>query len=440
MIVCGIVTLVLALLGAPLFTIIAANALFAYHYAEIQLSGVAIPFYGMATGNSSAMLVTIPLFTLAGCLLSASGAPSRLVKLSRALLGWVPGGLSIVALLACALFTAFTGATGVTIVALGGLLYPALREDQYGENFSLGLVTTGGSLGLLFPPSLPLILYVVVAKPVLDNSNMSVSIGDLFAAGVIPGVLMLLMLAGYGMAVGYRRQVASERVTWRDFGSALWAAKWEAPLPFVVLWVIYSGKVAISEAAAVTAVYVLLVEVIFLRDVSLRELPKVLRQTAVLVGGILIIMGVALSYTGYLIDEEVPQQILETIRTYISSKLLFLVLLNVFLLIVGCMMDIFSALFVVVPLILPIALEYGVDPVHLGIIFLTNLQIGYCTPPVGLNLFIASYRLEKPVVRLYISTLPFLAILLLALIIITYVPSLSLLLAGATEAANGLTP
>ena len=415
-VVCGAVTLLLALVGAPLFAVIAANALIAFLHSGIDQSNLGIQLYRMA---NQPMLITIPLFTFAGCLLGESRAARRLVDLSRALLGWLPGGLAIVALLVCALFTAFTGATGVTIVALGGLLYPALMADRYREKFSLGLVTTSGSLGLLFPPSLPLILYGVVSETSIDG---------LFRAGVLPGVLMVVLLSGYGIVSGLRCHAERSKSSWRELASALWAVKWELPLPFVVLGGIYSGKLAISDAAAVTALYVLFVEVVLYRDVSLTALPKVLRQTAVLVGGIMVIMGVALGYTDYLVDEEVPVKILDTIRAYISSKFVFLVLLNVFLLIVGCMMDIFSALFVVVPLILPIATEYGVDPVHLGIIFLTNLQIGYCTPPVGLNLFIASYRFRKPVTRLYVSCLPFLAILLLALVVITYVPDLSLFL------------
>lgn len=426
--IAGAVTFLLALLGAPLFTVVAANALVAYYATGIDSSAIGVEFYRLA---NSPMLIAIPLFTFAGCLLGESGAARRLVRLSSVVLGWLPGGLAIVALLACAIFTAFTGATGVTIVALGGLLYPALKSDQYSENFSLGLVTTSGSLGLLFPPSLPLILFGVVAGASIDK---------LFLAGLLPGVFMVVLLAMYGMAAGSRRHTSRPRPSLREFGAALWEAKWEAPLPFVVLGGIYSGKFAISDAAAVTALYVLVVEVVLYRDVSLNALPKVLRQSAVLVGGILIILGVALGYTNYLVDEEVPMQILDAIRTYITSRFVFLITLNVFLLIVGCMMDIFSALFIVVPLILPIAKEYGIDPIHLGIIFLTNLQIGYCTPPIGMNLFIASFRFRKPVTRLYVSTLPFLAILILALIVITYVPQLSLLLCGATEAASGLGP
>ncbi len=424
--ICGGVTLVLALLGAPLFTIIAANALIAFYHSGIDPSNLGIQIYRLA---NQPMLITIPLFTFAGCLLGESKAPKRLVDLSRSLLGWMPGGLAIVALLACAFFTAFTGATGVTIVALGGLLYPALKSDRYSDNFSLGLVTTSGSLGLLFPPSLPLILFGVVSETSIDT---------LFKAGLLPGLLMIVLLGGYGMIASKRERAERTEHSWRSMLSAVWRAKWELPLPFVVLGAIYSGKLAISDAAAVTAVYVLIVEVIFYRDVSITALPKVLRQTAVLVGGIMIIMGVALGYTDYLIDQDVPQQILETIQSYISSKIVFLILLNVFLLIVGCMMDIFSALFVVVPLILPIATEYGVNPIHLGIIFLTNLQIGYCTPPIGLNLFIASYRFKKPVVKLYISTLPFLLILIVALIVITYVPQLSLWLVQGAGAAGDL--
>ena len=420
MILLGAVVVLLALLGTPLFVIIGASALLAYHRAGEDSMGIMIELYGMA---DMPVLVSIPLFTFAGCVLGASDAPKRLVRLSRALLGWMPGGLAVVALVACAFFTAFTGASGITIIALGGLLFPALTADRYPEKFSLGLMTTAGSLGLLFPPSLPLILYGIVA---------STSIDDLFIAGLLPGVLLVVLLSGYSMIVGAKTRLPRSRPSWREVRSAVLAAGWEIPIPVIVLGGIYSGFLAVSDAAAVTAFVVLIVEVCIYRDVKIRELPKIVRESMMLVGGILVIMGVALGYTNYLIIADVPMQILAAIRDYIRSPVIFLILLNVFLLIVGCMMDIFSALVVVVPLIAPIASEYNIDPVHLGIIFLTNLQIGYCTPPVGLNLFIASYRFKRPVVSLYIATIPFLLILLVALAIITYVPSLSLALLPAS--------
>jgi tripartite ATP-independent transporter DctM subunit len=321
--------------------------------------------------------------------------------------------------LACALFTAFTGASGVTIIALGGLLFPALICEKYPEKFSLGLLTTSGSLGLLFPPSLPLILYGVVTKTSIDH---------LFIAGIVPGLLLVLLLSLFSVYKGVEAEIPSSRITLREVVDALRTAKWEIPLPAVALAGIYSGYIAISEAAALTAFYVVVVEVGIYREVGLRDLPRIMQKSMVLVGGILIILGAALALTNYLIDAEVPMKVLDLLKARIASKLVFLIMLNIFLLLVGCMIDIFSALVVVVPLISPIAQAYGIHPVHLGIIFLVNLGIGYSTPPVGMNLFISSFRFDRPVLKLYTASLPFLAVLLVALIIITYVPGLSLFL------------
>lgn len=412
----GIITIALALLGTPLFIIISASALLSFYLVGIDSSIVTIEMYRMA---NTPMLIAIPLFAFAGYVLAESGAPNRLVRLSQALLGWLPGGLAIVVILACTLFTAFTGASGVTIIALGGLLFPALMSEKYSEKFSLGLVTSSGSLGLLLLPSLPLILYGVVTKTDIDQ---------LFRAGIVPCILLVLLLSLYSVYKGLEAKVPSSRITLREVINAIWAAKWELPLPIVVLGGIYSGYIAISEAAAITAFCVVVVEVAIYREVRLRDLPRIMQKSMVLVGGILIILGAALAFTNYLIDAEVPMKILNLLKVHIQSKLAFLIMLNIFLLVVGCMIDIFSAIFVVVPLIGPIAQAYGIHPVHLGIIFLVNLGIGYSTPPVGMNLFIASFRFDRPVLKLYVASLPFLAILLLALMIITYVPSLSLFL------------
>ena len=412
----SIVTVALALLGTPLFIIISASALLSFHLVGYDSSIVTIEMYRMA---NTPMLIAIPLFAFAGYILAESGAPNRLVRLSQALLGWLPGGLAIVALLACTLFTAFTGASGVTIIALGGLLFPALLSEKYSEKFSLGLLTTSGSLGLLLLPSLPLILYGVVTKTDIDQ---------LFRGGIVPCILLVFLLSLFSVYKGLEAVVPSSRITLREVTNAIWAAKWELPLPIVVLIGIYSGYIAISEAAAITAFCVIVVEVGIYREVRLRDLPRLMQKSMVLVGGILIILGAALAFTNYLIDAEVPMKILNLLKAHIASKLVFLIMLNIFLLLVGCMIDIFSALFVVVPLITPIAQAYGIHPVHLGIIFLTNLGIGYSTPPVGMNLFIASFRFGRPVLKLYVASLPFLAILLFALMIITYVPSLSLFL------------
>lgn len=408
--------ILLALFGAPLFTLIAVSAMIGFRSSEIDLSVMAIEIFGIA---EMPILLAIPLFTFAGYLLSESGAPGRLVRLTTALLGWLPGGLAIVSLAACALFTAFTGASGVTIIALGALLFPALGQAGYPERFNLGLVTTSGSLGLLFAPSLPLILYGVVAAEPID---------DLFKAGVLPGLLMLLLLAAYALKASPGRDQRQSGNQSIGIGAALRESIWEIPLPFVVLGGIYSGYFAVSEAAAVTALYVLIVEVIIRREITFRQLPAIVRESMILVGGILIILGVSLASTNYMIDAGVPEKLFEFVDRYVSGKNSFLLLLLIFLLILGAILDIFSALVLVVPLILPVAAQYGVDPIHLGIIFLATMQLGYLTPPVGLNLFIASYRFDRSIVEIYWATLPFLLLLLVAVVLIAFFPSLSLFL------------
>ena len=406
--------ILLALLGAPLFAVIAASAMLGFWKEGIDLQAVAIEFYGIA---EMPILLAIPLFTFAGYLLSESGAPRRLVRLTGAVLGWMPAGLAIVSLAACAFFTAFTGASGVTIIALGALLFPALQQAGYPEKFNLGLITSAGSLGLLFAPSLPLILYGIVAE---------VSIENLFLAGILPGFLMLLMLSGYSIWKNRAVRVPLADFSWKEVRSAVREAAWEIPLPIVVLGGIYSGYFAISEAAAVTALYVLIVDVLILREIPFSKLPAIMRESMVLVGGILIILGMSLASTNYMIDSGVPQKLLEYVSTMVTSQLTFLLLLLAFLLVLGAILDIFSAIVLVVPLILPVALQFGVDPVHLGIVFLATMQLGYITPPVGLNLFIASYRFERPIVELYLSTLPFFFFLMISVIIIAFWPGLSL--------------
>jgi tripartite ATP-independent transporter DctM subunit len=416
------ILLLLAILRTPLFVVIGLSAMLGFHSLDVDLSVISIEVYRLA---EMPVLLAIPLFTFAGYLLGEGKASTRLVNLTNSLLGWMPGGLAIVAIFACALFTAFTGASGITIVALGGLLYPALKQAGYLDNFNLGLLTSSGSLGLLFAPSLPLILYGVVAQQM--DLDQPVSITDLFLAGVFPGLLMLVMLALYSMMQPrdrsrrepFNRQVAI---------AAILDAKWEIPLPLLVLGGIYGGYFAVSEAAAVTAVYVLIVEVFIIREIKISGLPAIMRESMMLVGGIMIIVGVSLASTNYLIDAEVPTRLFAFIQSHIDEKLTFLILLNLFLLVLGMMLDIFSAIVIIVPIILPIAVGYGIHPVHLGIIFLANMQLGYFTPPVGMNLFIASYRFNKPVMTLYVATIPFFVVLLVAVLIITYWPTLSLVL------------
>jgi tripartite ATP-independent transporter DctM subunit len=408
--------ILLALLGAPLFAIIAASAMWGFYQEGIDFQALAIEFYGIA---EMPILLAIPLFTFAGYLLSESKAPQRLVRLTQALLGWMPAGLAVVSLAVCALFTAFTGASGVTIIALGALLLPALQQSGYPEKFSLGLVTSAGSLGLLFAPSLPLILYGVIAE---------ISVDSLFRAGILPGILMLVALSGYSVWINRAVRVPLGDFSWAEVRAALRESAWEIPLPVVVLGGIYSGYFAISEAAAVTALYVLIVDVAILREVSWRKLPDIMRESMVLVGGILVILGMSLASTNYMIDAGVPQKLLALVGQFVDSELSFLLLLLVFLLVLGAILDIFSAIVLVVPLILPVAMQFGVDPIHLGIVFLATMQLGYLTPPVGLNLFISSYRFERNIVEVYLSTLPFFVILLLSVALIAFWPWLSLVL------------
>jgi len=414
-IIVSILLIVLAILGAPLFAVIATSAMAGFLGNETDLMTMALELLSI---SQMPILTAIPLFTFAGYLLSESDAPKRLVRLTNAMFGWMPGGLALVCLAACAFFTAFTGASGVTIIALGAILYPALKQDGYSDRFNLGLVTSSGSLGLLFAPSLPLILYGVVAE---------VSIDDLFRAGILPGLTMLVMLSGYSIWVNRDNRKPISNFSIREVGSALREAIWELPLPIVVLGGIYSGFFAVSEAAAITALYVFIVEVLINREISFRELPRIVREAMVLVGGILMILGVSLASTYYMIDAEVPQKLLAFVAEMVSSQTSFLILLLLFLLVLGAILDIFSAIVLVVPLILPIAAGFGVNEVHLGIVFLAAMQLGYLTPPVGLNLFIASYRFEKPIMHVYSATFPFLIILLLSVILIAFLPELSLL-------------
>jgi len=375
---------------------------------------------------SMPVLVALPLFTFTGALLTETAAPRRIMKLLQALVGWLPGGLAIAALCSCAFFTALTGASGVTIVALGSVLYPVLRQEGYREPFTLGLLTTSGSLGLLFPPSLPVILYGVISQ---------IDIADLFKAALLPGILLVGVLSLYaavnqwlrGRANGNSR--VSSTVSWPRIKSAFTAAIWDWPIVGVLVVGVYGGFVTIAEVAAVILLYVVVVECFVLKEVDFRrQLPGIMVESAMLSGAILVILGFALGFTGYLVDEQIPDRLLRYLTALSDSRILFLASLNIFLLAAGCIMDIFSATMIIVPIIVPIALRYGVDPLHLGVVFLVNLEIGYSTPPVGINLFIASLKFRKPVVQLYRASWPYLVLLLILLAVITYVPQLSLFL------------
>ncbi len=420
----------LALAGTPLFTMLGLVALVAFWDNGINSAAVVIE---MGRLTSSPMLVAIPLFTFAGFLLAEAGTPRRLVRLIRAAFGWVPGGVSIVAMVACAIFTAFTGASGVTIIALGGLLMPALLRDRFKERFALGLLTTGGSLGILFPPSLALIIYSYVAMQNAGNAIMEVGTGPtldrLFVAGIVPGILLIVLLSIYAQ---YRLRRdgagATTRFSSRELIAAAREAIWEIPLPILLVWAIYGGRLTVTEAAAATAFYALVVEVFVYRDIPWRNLLRVAAEGMVLVGGILILLACALGLTNYLVDAEVPMRLLAAIEGLITNRFVFLLALNVFLLVIGSVTEVFGALIVVLPLIIPIAQRYGVDLTHLGIIFLANLEIGFMLPPLGLNLFISSFRFRQPILRVYGSVLPFLLVLFVGLMLITYIPELSLFL------------
>ena len=402
-----------ALFGGALFALLGGASIIGYATAGEPISTILIDFNRL-TRNSTILI--IPLFTFAGYIIAEGKAPQRLVAFARASVGWLPGGIAVVVLITCAFFTTFTGASGITIIALGGLLYPILRQT-YNERFSLGLVTASGSIGLLFPPSVPLILYAIIAQVRIDR---------MFLAGIFPGILILAILSFYSCGWSLFKRTETTPFDWRVFLRTLWEAKWELLLPFIVLSGILSGIVTLDEAAALTAIYACIVEVGIHRSISLRVLPRIVKESTVLVGAILIILGIALGLTNYLITLEVPTAVLDWIQSTTESRIITLIGLNIFLLIVGCLMDIFSAVIIVVPLLLPIAEQFGIDKAHLGIIVLTNLEIGYLTPPVGMNLFISSMKFDRSVLVLYRSVLLFIALLLIALVLVTYVPELSL--------------
>lgn len=406
---------IIALLGAPLFSVLAAAGLLASQSLELSPDLLIIEMNRL---TSSPNMIALPLFILAGVVMSAGGAAQRLVVFFHAAFGWLPGGIAIAAIAACAFFTMFSGASGVTILALGGLLYPILVHEGYQQNFSLGLLTTSGSLGLLFPPSLAILIFGIVA---------GASIEQLFMAGLVPGILLMVMLTLYSLFIGKQQAIKCTKFELPRLISSIRRAFWDLMLPAAIIIGIFGGYVSITEAAAATASYVLFIETIVYRQLNLREqLLPLLTEASVLFGSLLTILLIALGLTNLLIDIQIPMKMLAFIEQYIDNKFQFLLLLNFFLLVVGAMMDIFSAIVVVVPIILPLAARYGIDPVHLGVIFLANLEIGYSTPPIGINLFIASQRFNQPIIKLFKSTLPFLLLMFIWLMIITYVPEISL--------------
>ena len=414
-IIVALLILILAFLGAPVFSLIGALAIYLFYGAGIDSSAVIVEMLRLA---SLPALIAIPLFTFSGYVLAESKAPQRMLALAEALFGFMPGGLAVVALFTTALFTAFTGASGVTIIALGGLLYPMLKKQGYPEKFTLGLLTTTGSLGLLFPPSLPIILYGLVAK---------IDIDKLFKAGLLPGALLLVALSVYAVVTARRAGIKKTAFSLTAVKSAARSAAWEIPLPFLIIGGIYQGLFTASEAASVMSFYVLVTEVFIYKDLSLfGDIPGVAVKSMLLVGAIFMVLGTALGLTNYLIDAQIPDRIFAWLHAFISSKIVFLMVLNAFLLVIN-MIEIFSAIIIVVPIIVPIAAQYGIDPVHLGIIFLLNLEIGYMLPPLGLNLFLSSSRFNRKLPELYRAVGPFLLLLLLMLALVTYLPQLSLI-------------
>jgi C4-dicarboxylate transporter, DctM subunit len=420
-----ILLLLATILGAPVFTMIGGAALILLWGAGFPIASVPLKHYSLVT---NATLPTIPLFTLAGYFLAEGGASRRLVRVFQALFGNVRGGPAVVTVLVCAFFTSFTGASGVTILALGGLLMPVLLAARYSERNALGLLTSAGSLGLLFPPCLPLIFYAIVASNISVNMGAAteVTIQKMFLGGIVPGVLLVGLTAWWGIRVGPRAEGERRRFDAVEARRAVWAAKWELLLPVVALGSLFSGKATPVEAAAITAFYAFAVETWVYRDLKLfRDVPRVMTECGLLVGGVLLILGVAMGFTNYLVIEQVPDRLVEWSTANIHSTWMFLLMLNVLLLLVGCIMDVYSAIAVVVPLIVPIGLQFGVDPVHLGIIFLANLELGYLTPPVGMNLFLSSYRFNKPMPEVARSVLPMLLVLFIGVLLITYIPALT---------------
>ena len=410
--------LIVGVLGTPIFALLGGIAMIAFFIDGTRPIVPLIKAYEELT-SPAANLAAIPLFTLTGFFLAEGQAPNRLLRALRALVGWAPGGTAVAAATLCAFFTLFTGGSGVTILALGGLLLPALLKEGYRERFAIGLLTASGSLGLLFPLSVPLILYAIVAE--------RVAIEDLFIGGFVPGMLMLGLLALLGVREAVKTNATRHPFSVRELAAALWTAKWEMALPVVVLWALFGGYATTSESAAIAALYALIIQRFVHRDVpTFRDVVRVAGECVALIGGVLVILSIAVGLTNYLVNAQVPTLLIDWTQSHIESKWVFLLALNGFLLLVGTVMDIFSAIVVVVPLLLPLAEAYGISYVHLGVIFIANLELGYLHPPLGLNLLLASYRFKKPVLEVTWATLPMLGILLIGVLLITYVPWLTL--------------
>jgi C4-dicarboxylate transporter DctM subunit len=408
-----VVVVAAAVVGTPLFAILGGTAALLFMHDGVTPATILIETYSLSV---SPTLPAIPLFTLAGFLLAEGRASERLLRVFRAFFGWIPGGTAVVCAVLCSFFTVFTGGSGVTILALGGVLFPALLKDGYREKFSLGLLTASGSLGLLLPPSLPLILYAVVAQ---------IPFQDVFIGGILPGILLTAMVSAWGVREGIVSGAGRHPFRASEALASAWAAKWELAMPAVVLVAIFSGLATTVEAAALTALYALVVQAFIHRDLSPRALLRAFAECVTVIGGVLIILGVAIGLTNYLVGAQVPAKLLEWASTHITSRLMFLLVLNLFLLAVGWLMEIYAAIVVVVPLIVPLGAAFGIHPVHLAIIFIANLELGFLTPLVGLNIFLASYRFKRPILEVCAAALPMMAILGIGVLVITYVPWLT---------------
>ena len=410
-----VILIISGIFGTPIFIVIGGITYLLLTvsggYTEIAVNEI----YSVLTGN---MIPAIPLFTLTGFILSESKAGMRLINFFQNSFGWFPGGIFIAAIILSAFFTTFTGASGVTILALGGILFVILENYGTDKKFATGILTSSGSIGLLFPPSLPIILYAIIAGT--DIKNM-------FIAGLLPGFLLVISVSIAGIVYSKKKKLKKTKIDFKAISKSVKESIWELLLPFVILYCYFSGLTTLVETGSIAVLYTLIIETFIHKDITLKKLYVISKKAAPVIGGILIILGVSKALSFYMIDEMIPQRLSEWIALKISSKIVFLILLNIVLLITGCIMDIFSAIVVVVPLITPLGELYNIDPVHLGIIFLANLELGYLTPPVGLNLFLSSYRFKMPLEDVYISVIPFFLILLVAVILITFVPQLSLM-------------
>jgi len=423
--------IIMALCGMPIFAAIGGIAMFILlGGGSVEPEAVPNPiFFTLIDGMD---IISIPLFTLTGFFLSESKAGERLVSTFKALFGWLPGGIIIATVIICAFFTSFTGASGVTILALGGILYTILTENKYSEKFSIGLLTSGGGVGLMFPPSLPIILVASTTNTILHYMNMEIkyNIVHYFVGAIVPGIILIAAMIITGLAVSSKVKISREPFSGRELLRSLKVSFFEILLPVVLIVGYFSGFLSLVEVSAFSVIYVIVVEVFVNKDIAFKEIPKVFFKAAPIIGGILaiIVMANALSYS--FIVSGVPEQFTDWIQRAVQSKYVFLLLLNLALLVLGCLMDIFSAILVFLPLIVPLGAAYGIDPVHLGVIFIVNLEAGFITPPVGMNLFLASYRFEKPFMQICRSVLPFLSVRFAVILLVTYLPFLSTFLLG----------